>query len=97
MAETDDKKASCTGDCNRCISGSDQPVDPDAPRGLKLLVPAVTAFTLPLVLAVIGGIVAGGSAGQQWVGAAIGLVGGLLLAVAIGRWSTSAGREKQQA
>jgi len=66
--------SSCDGGCRRCPPAG-QGVDPAAPSGWRLAVPAAGLFLGPLVLAVAGA----GLAGPSQVGQFLGAVGGLIV------------------
>ena len=84
MQDTDhDRPAGCGGKCSRCDLGREVP---GAPRGWRLVLGAAGMFVVPLALAIAGTIVAGQGSARQAVGAAAGLLAGVIAAILTGRF-----------
>jgi len=85
MTETRNQAlSSCDGECRVCPPAG-QGVDPAAPSGWRLTVPAAGLFLGPLVLGVAGAALAGPSQVGQFLGAVGGLIVGAGAAVIVAR------------
>ena len=85
-------ESACDGrDCKNCKDGFTPP--PDAPKGWRLVVPAMAFFLAPLVLALVGAVGGGPGPTGQVIGAGAGLFLGLTAGAAIAWRLRKAGKE----
>ena len=82
MHAEQDRPKTCGGQCSHCSLGREVP---GAPRGWRLVLPAMATFLLPLALAVAGVLAAGSDGARQTAGAFAGLLVGVAAAVLGGR------------
>ena len=83
MSEHSIKQNPCQAGCRRCEDGERADTSHEKLAGWRLSLAATIGFLLPLVLAATGAAISPSS--WQWVGCAVGLVGGLLVAAALAK------------
>ena len=77
------------GGCSHCAAPEDDTAR-DGAHGWRLVGLAAGAVVLPLVLALVGALAAGGGATQRLFGAVVGLTLGVVVATVLGRWLSPA-------
>lgn len=83
LAEDEQVKQSCQGDCHHCQWSPDPP---DAPlRGVRFSAASLVAFLLPVVAAIAGGMICRQTVDRCTLGVVVGLLVGIAAAWIVNR------------
>jgi len=96
--EKDKKPAGCGSHCEMCQSDTISSASTDSPgplRGFSLVIASMLVFILPLVFAILGGVILSGSQSWRFVGSLTGLVFGMMGAIALTRILTHQAAHKK--